>query len=342
MDPIKLTHYHTAKCSKPAKLNVTMSKEFEKVAKGKGKAALCKINNEKILIKGKTKQVIERKDIEQKNEDEEKKIIVIASKTGKKKELLIYSLKFENEDGFMSFSNVLNEESSKDNNPVKSPSPPLSSNHFPLKAASNALSTTSNSKQDHRSGDSSLNQFCDAQSKTTLVQCDVECQVPPRYPQSQTPPWQQQPQAPALAPTEPPPSTFVTTDVLKTHIRSKPANKTVKKVPAYNSDKSKAKEGKKKVHQHNSRFRSDSSSSSTSSSTYSTSTSTADSFEKILRARSVPTKFSNRNLPRGSGSSSSRSSSISSSASEYGQINTLGTKNLDLPRVRQRALGINP
>ncbi|KAM7539691.1 hypothetical protein Aperf_G00000032049 [Anoplocephala perfoliata] len=236
MNEIKLTHYHTAKCSKPAKLDVSMSKESKNAAKAKDKAALCEINDEKIVIKGKTKQVIERKDIEQKNEDEEKKIIVIASKTGKKKGYLIHSLKFEDEDGFMSFSNVLNADSSEVRTHETIPHPPPS----PTKTES-SKTESSNPKKDQGSRGSSLNQFGGAQSKTKLEQSDVKYQVPPRYPQSRTPPWQQQPQAPALAPTEPPPSTFVTTDVLKTHKRSKSANKTVKKVPAYNSDKSKAK-----------------------------------------------------------------------------------------------------
>ncbi|KAM7540457.1 hypothetical protein Aperf_G00000032063 [Anoplocephala perfoliata] len=149
-----------------------------------------------------------------------------------------------------------------------------------------------------------------------------------------------------------PVSSYVTTDVLKTHKSSKSAKNAskkvsvkdvypIKKVLRKGRSRSKIvyltyipgngiiKSGEKSGHQHTSRFRGDSpSSASSSSSDSSTSSSTSGAFERYEIHRSVSSVSSNRAPVRRS-RSSSRSSSSSSSAAEDRQgvkINTWGNQ----------------
>nr|CDS26160.2 hypothetical transcript [Hymenolepis microstoma] len=109
MNQYTLSHVHSGKCKKEAKLDAQMSKELQKAAKAKPQQILCKITPEKVLFKNK-KEVIIRQNITKTRKNKENKIIVLATKTEKKNLKHIYALKFTDEDNFNRFSEAISAE----------------------------------------------------------------------------------------------------------------------------------------------------------------------------------------------------------------------------------------
>ncbi|KAM7540817.1 hypothetical protein Aperf_G00000032075 [Anoplocephala perfoliata] len=336
MSQIKLTHYHSEKCSKPAKLDEKANKALKKAAKAKGKGATCTINENEIEIEGKKKGTIELKDIEKNWMDKEQKVIAVASKTEKKGGSLIHALKFEDDAGFMRFSDALNDESSEDNSPMKSPSPPPIAPNNTVSMTSTPVSRRLSRYSDGRHFErmpSSRSLTSSTSTSTIRKQNHLSEDVPSyQHYDAQPSPKHRQPHAPP--PIGPNTVTYMTTDALTTHERSKSEKKVsaadpylIKMAPRskdnnlyYITRKDMDKSGKNNIYHFTVQIRSASrsSTSSSSSSSDSTSTSTTDSYMATEMYRILPIDSSNNALFTASKSNSLDSFS-SSSGIEDGQ-----------------------
>ncbi|KAM7539558.1 hypothetical protein Aperf_G00000032005 [Anoplocephala perfoliata] len=220
MSEYKLTYCQSANCRDEDKLLNHMEKQLQRAAKRKKKGK-CTIDKDEIQIKGGIKGKIARKDIIDKRKNSAQKILVIAKK-GKKNKIRIYTLKFEDEDEFKRVLNDLNNGKSGDKTNVR---PPSSNSESTNTASSRSLSPAAKTSSSSESSSS------DSYTSPSTIN-----EKNPNRSQSASPyniqsrPRQHQPQASPSAPMNSPASTYVTTDILTTHNRSRSAKQAGKRV----------------------------------------------------------------------------------------------------------------